>query len=148
MCRTSSSISSHSCLSPLILNNEGSEIKNDRENWIDRVKNTWYWFSHHPLKSPSYVSSFTSEAGKVENTKIFSRLPYSHGFLGGLSSIKQIHHFKPQRQKWAKEGGGHVEKEGPSGKHDECVWRGCAGQRQEFSGESYLLLPKVPTAEQ
>ena len=72
----------------------------------------------------------------MENTKIFSRLPYSHGLLGGLSSIKQIHDFKSQRQKRAKEGGGHVEKEGPSGKHDECVWKVCAGQRQEFSGES------------
>ena len=122
MHRTSSSIYSHCCLSPLIPNNDSSETKNDRENWINREKNTSYWFSHHPLKSPSYASSFTSEAGKMENTKIFSRLSYSHGFQGGLSSVKQTHRFKPQRQKWAKEGGGHVEKEGPSRKHDECVW--------------------------
>lgn len=127
---------SHCCLSPLIPNNDSSETKNDRENWINRVKNTSYWFSHHPLKSPSYASSFTSEAGKMENTKIFSRLSYSHGFQGGLSSVKQTHRFKPQRQKWAKEGGGHVEKEGPSGKHDECVWSGgCRAETRVLWGE-------------
>ena len=94
MHRTSSSIYSHCCLSPLIPNNDSSETKNDRENWINREKNTSYWFSHHPLKSPSYASSFTSEAGKMENTKIFSRLSYSHGFQGGLSSVKQTHRFR------------------------------------------------------
>lgn len=50
--------------------------------------------------------------GIMDNMKIFSRLPYSNGFQGDLSSTKQTYQCKTWRQKWAKGGSGKVQEDG------------------------------------